>query len=712
MALAHRVVAQILHEREIDRHLRHDLDEPLVDVPLHGLARQHLDLLLKLLRLVDHDVGVHARPERVLVRGENLEHELHVVPHHLEELKALAALANLAEVYRLHLEQLHLGAELLRLGLDLVEQHVPLVEQGVRRVRADAEAEGRLRLEARDKVDHLLLEGLDLVLDLLLLHGLQRMEHLARVERRLLGVLPLEGRLLEALQDGVAHRDVVLLEQRNGVLDRLEHGVELALLHAHVVHVRHGRDQRLRIVVLGRLGEAAVDLVAEAHQVLQLALNVVLEVVGVRQPPLGRPGGERVLHWPRIHLEPALEGLRWQRADLVLDSLVVDNPLVEEAEVDHLGTRRALLGVRSCRRIAPVSWGSGAALLQPALQLSLDVLEPQLLVCNERLGELVAGGRGRLNFGVDAVDVEAHLLVLLHLLDKVTLLPVEPLHELDNVVKVGHPAVDVASDRLAVSNWLAISARVAAPAAGDAVERRREAHLKRVAVPELKLHLEQWRVVRLRKDGRVNEGQHKLERGDDRCGDAVDEHAVDELDVRAPRRRALRHFEDLVRIEQQLVDLLAAVGDLFVANVQLLSVLVHKDVGDVGLCGAAHEQRRVGPLLQHRLHALHVGLEGREDAVRVSDQSAQLVDKGALLHLWRLPLEVGEPPLHELVDVLHVTLQQRPLHLEQAAQHPVVVAAHQLQAAGLHAEELRLFIQFHSHAGHVLLLNHKVLDLV
>eukprot|EP00965_Chrysotila_dentata_P166752 5506558-Pleurochrysis_carterae.AAC.1 len=198
----------------------------------------------------------------------------------------------------------------------------------------------RLGVEAPDKVGDAHLEVLDVLLDLLLLQALQRAEHLARVERRLLGVLPLEGRALEPLEHLVGHVDVVPLEQRDGVAQRVEHAVRLLLVDAHVAHVRHGRDELRRVVLLHLDRQALVDARHKLEQIVDLLDNVLLQVVGVRVGPLGDPRLQLALDGAGVDLEPALQVLRRQRLDLLLKRLVVRDLGVEHGEV---GAERAFL---------------------------------------------------------------------------------------------------------------------------------------------------------------------------------------------------------------------------------------------------------------------------------------------------------------------------------------------------------------------------------
>lgn len=72
----------------------------------------------------------------------------------------------------------------------------------------------------------------------------------------------------------------------------------------------------------------------------------------------------------------------------------------------------------------------GGDLAEEALERHLHVLRPQVAVLEEGLLVLLARGLVVLALLNDAMHVEAHLLVLLHLFEKVPLRAVEPLDEL------------------------------------------------------------------------------------------------------------------------------------------------------------------------------------------------------------------------------------------------------------------------------------------
>mmetsp|Transcript_24196 Transcript_24196/g.61295 ORF Transcript_24196/g.61295 Transcript_24196/m.61295 type:complete len:206 (-) Transcript_24196:514-1131(-) len=200
MPLSHRVVAQVLHQRQVDHHRLHVGHQLLLHVPLDELLGQRLDLLEQLLGLVHHPVHVHVLPERRAVGGERLLHQRRVVPRQLEEVKLGARRLELLEWVHGEVEELLLALAVKGVQLDFLELAVPGVQQRVGALHAHVVLEGRLLFEDGGEVVHTAHEVLHLLLDLLGLQRLQRTERLARVDGRLLHLLPLEGGVFKLFQ--------------------------------------------------------------------------------------------------------------------------------------------------------------------------------------------------------------------------------------------------------------------------------------------------------------------------------------------------------------------------------------------------------------------------------------------------------------------------------------------------------------------------------
>mmetsp|Transcript_44778 Transcript_44778/g.132234 ORF Transcript_44778/g.132234 Transcript_44778/m.132234 type:complete len:338 (+) Transcript_44778:2789-3802(+) len=308
---------------------------------------------------------------------------------------------------------------------------------------------------------------------------------------------------------------------------------------------------------------------------------------------------------------------------------------------------------------------------------------------------------------------ETNVLVLLHLLEEVTLGAVEPLHKPHNVVKVGDNVVRVAHDRLSARDlhlllerwhehdvlWLHLATL--------------SRHLLgRWLARELQLDVEQRRLLSLGELDRVNVREEEFERRDHRASDAGDEDIIDELDVRTPCRRALGDLEHLVGRRKQVVDLFAAVGDLFLPRLQLLRVVSHERVDLVRLGRWAHEQRVGGPLLQHDLDGVHVTLHLGEVRVRLRDKSHRLLDERRLVRLRRVPSEALQPTRKHFVNLLHLCLEQRLFDGQHRAQHVIILLLDRCELLALHAQRLGLFIEVHGNLRDVFGLHDKVFHLI
>ena len=158
--------------------------------------------------------------------------------------------------------------------------------------------------------------------------------------------------------------------------------------------------------------------------------------------------------------------------------------------------------------------------------------------------------------------------------------------------------------------------------------------------------------------------------------------------------------------------LLAAVGDVLVAHLELLGLLLRVHRRHVRLGGLlARDERVVCPLLEDRLDAAHVVLHRGQRHVRLGDQAHHLVDEGGLLLVGGAPRELLQPLLEQLVDGLHLPLEQRLLDVEHRGEHLVVLVLDDLEVAPLHAELLGARVQVGGHLGDVLALDDEVLDL-
>jgi hypothetical protein len=266
-----------------------------------------------------------------------------MVPHDLELQQLGAALAQLAPRVHREVEE---PLALLQLGgllLDLADLELHPVDLLVGLVAAHLPLERRRLLEGREVVD-LARELLRLALDLLGLLRLQWHQPLLSEEAELLGVLPLEGCLLELAYRLVSHQDVVLAQQAHYAAQRLEELVDLVVGLLHVLQVPHGRGELRHVVALHLGVEPAAHLAHEIVELRQAAEHRVLQVLRVREHPLGHPRRERLLGGPRVHLEPAARRRYGHQRHGVLQSLVVGDLLVE-------GVQRRLAPQPCARRV-------------------------------------------------------------------------------------------------------------------------------------------------------------------------------------------------------------------------------------------------------------------------------------------------------------------------------------------------------------------------
>ena len=267
-----------------------------------------------------------------------------MVPHDLELQQLGAALAQLAPRVHREVEE---PLALLQLGgllLDLADLELHPVDLLVGLVAAHLPLERRRLLEGRGEVVDLARELLRLALDLLGLLRLQWHQPLLSEEAELLGVLPLEGCLLELAYRLVSHQDVVLAQQAHYAAQRLEELVDLVVGLLHVLQVPHGRGELRHVVALHLGVEPAAHLAHEIVELRQAAEHRVLQVLRVREHPLGHPRRERLLGGPRVHLEPAARRRYGHQRHGVLQSLVVGDLLVE-------GVQRRLAPQPCARRV-------------------------------------------------------------------------------------------------------------------------------------------------------------------------------------------------------------------------------------------------------------------------------------------------------------------------------------------------------------------------
>ena len=283
-----------------------------------------------------------------------------VIPHDLELQQLGAALAQLAPRVHREVEEPLALLQLSCLLLDLADLELHLVDLLVGLVGAHLPLERRRLLKGRGEVVDLARELLRLALDLLGLLRLQRHQPLLGEEAELLGVLPLEGRLLELAYRLVGHRDVVLAQQAHHAAQRLEEFVDLVIGLLHVLQVPHGRGELRHVVALHLGVEPAAHLAHEIVELRQAVEHGVLQVLRVREHPLGHPRRERLLSGPRVHLEPAARRRYGHQRHGVLQSLVVGDLLVEGVQRRLTPQPRARrVGGRGGGRLDVVGGGGG-----------------------------------------------------------------------------------------------------------------------------------------------------------------------------------------------------------------------------------------------------------------------------------------------------------------------------------------------------------------
>ena len=328
VALAHGIVAKVLHERQVNEHVSHLIHDAQVAVPVAHGPVERLDLLLELGARYHHAVHVDIGPECVPPRTKDVVDELNVVPDLLEQLELVTAHLDLLPVLLVDVEEPLALLERLGVMLDFVNLGVPLVEALVA-LLANFIFEWRVLFEFVAEVDHLVTEFGSRLLDLLGLQRLQRRELLARIVRDARAVAPAVRRVVEHLDVVSGDDHAVLFEQLHLGTQRIKQVRDQVGTQPHVADARHRAQQRLGVIGLDLMREAVLD---GRHKVLELdecLLEGGLQVVRVPELPLVPPGGERRLDRACVNLEPAPRSTGGDCLDLTGRLNVPGNRLVE-----------------------------------------------------------------------------------------------------------------------------------------------------------------------------------------------------------------------------------------------------------------------------------------------------------------------------------------------------------------------------------------------
>jgi hypothetical protein len=303
------------------------------------------------------------------------------------------------------------------------------------------------------------------------------------------------------------------------------------------------------------------------------------------------------------------------------------------------------------------------------------------------------GARG-LGAGEDVVERrEEHLDldVVHHLLDVAALVVVEALEHGRGVVEGVDPRVDDV---------------VEGGGAGALVDVRREADA--LALGEDEVDDEHGEVLALLDLLGREEVAELAEGDDDEAGEALDDDAVDEVDVGGPHGGALGRLHDRLALLELLVDVLAALLDGRVARRAHGLVHALELLGRHGLA-LAREEGLLGPALHLGDDLAQVGLELEEHVVGGLDRGLGLAEEA--VDEGRLPVEVLDAAQQGLVDLDELGLEERRLDGEHLGHHLVVHLHDEVEVARLAAEGLGLLVDLEGRGRDLEAEEEEVLDL-